>query len=105
MARCFFILALLVGLFLSSKPNAEEVADKEKNLKMKEESKMSDDKLMGKWNHLVGSIKEHWGKLTDQDLEKVKGKKDKLIGLIQEKYGETKEVIEDKINKLLDKLN
>ena len=65
---------------------------------------MSEDKLQGKWNQLVGSIKESWGNLTDQDLEKVKGKKDKLIGLIQEKYGDTKDTIEETINKLLDTL-
>jgi uncharacterized protein YjbJ (UPF0337 family) len=66
---------------------------------------MSNDKFEGKWNQIVGSIKEGWGNLTDQDLEKVKGKKDQLVGLIQEKYGETKESIEDKINKLLDKMS
>ena len=60
------------------------------------------DKLTGKWNEIVGSIKEAWGELTDQDLERVKGKKDQLIGLIQQKYGLTKEEIEKKINKWLD---
>lgn len=64
---------------------------------------MNQDQFGGKWDQMIGSIKESWGKLTDQDLEKVKGKKDQLVGLIQEKYGETKEAIEDKINKLLEK--
>jgi uncharacterized protein YjbJ (UPF0337 family) len=62
------------------------------------------DKLTGKWHQAVGSIKENWGKLTDQDLEKVKGKKDQLVGLIEEKYGHSKEAVEKKINQLLDKL-
>lgn len=104
MVKSFIILALLGSLLLSSASHAEEVTDKEKTLKNKEESKMSDEKLSGKWDQLVGSLKEKWGKLTDQDLEKVKGKKDKLVGLIKEKYGDTKEEIEEAINKLLDKL-
>ncbi|AIL13175.1 hypothetical protein IM40_06155 [Candidatus Paracaedimonas acanthamoebae] len=61
------------------------------------------DKLAGKWNQIVGSVKETWGELTDQDLDKVKGKKDQLVGLIQEKYGAAKEEIEHKINQWLDK--
>jgi uncharacterized protein YjbJ (UPF0337 family) len=66
---------------------------------------MYHNQFEGKWDQMIGSIKEAWGNLTDQDLEKVKGKKDQLVGLIEEKYGETKEEIETKINKLLDKLS
>lgn len=66
---------------------------------------MSQEKFDGKWDQIVGSLKEAWGDLTDQDLESVKGKKDKFIGLVQEKYGETKEAIEKKVNSFLDKLN
>lgn len=106
MIKGSLILALLCSVLLSSTTQAMDArSTKEHNLKMKEENKMSDEKLLGKWNRLVGSLKEKWGDLTDQDLEKVKGKKDKLVGLIQEKYGETKEAIEKKINELLDKLN
>lgn len=65
---------------------------------------MNQDKVEGKWDQLIGSIKELWGNLRDQDLEKVKGKKDKLVGLIEEKYGDAKDAMEDKINKLLNKL-
>jgi uncharacterized protein YjbJ (UPF0337 family) len=68
------------------------------------ENKMNKDTLSAKWKEIVGSIKETWGDLTDQDLERVKGNKDKLVALIQEKYGETKETIEKKINQWLDML-
>jgi uncharacterized protein YjbJ (UPF0337 family) len=77
----------------------------ETNIRRMGDSPMSEEKLKGKWDQLVGKLKESWGNLTDQDLEKVKGKKDQLIGLIQEKYGETKEKVEEKVNALLDKLN
>ena len=105
MTKSFLIISLLTCLTFSSLSYAEEKNESKETLKIKEKKEMSDDKLLGKWNQLVGHLKESWGNLTDQDLEKVKGKRDQLIGLIQEKYGETKEIIEEKINTLLDKLN
>ena len=66
---------------------------------------MNEDQIIDKWDQLIGSLKESWGDLTDQELEAVKGKKDQLIGLLEEKYGETKEAIEDHINQLLEKLS
>jgi len=65
---------------------------------------MSIDSFNGKWSQLKGSIKEAWGNLTDDDLDKIGGQKDKLIGLIQETYGETKEAIEKKIDELSKKI-
>ncbi|MGX7877469.1 CsbD family protein [Mesorhizobium sp. ORM6] len=34
-----------------------------------------------------GKIKEQWGKLTDDDLDRIAGKRDQLEGKIQERYG------------------
>ena len=48
-----------------------------------------------------GQIKEWWGKLTDDDLEKIGGKFDKLIGLLQEKYGYTQQQAEEEFNRRL----
>jgi uncharacterized protein YjbJ (UPF0337 family) len=52
---------------------------------------MNSDQLQGKWKQIKGSVKERWGKLTDDDLEVVAGKRDQLIGKIQERYGIAKE--------------
>ncbi len=52
---------------------------------------MNSDQLQGKWKQLKGSLKERWGKLTDQDLETIAGKHEKLVGAIQERYGIAKE--------------
>ncbi len=48
---------------------------------------MNEDILKGKWNQLKGQIKQQWGELTDDDLDRISGNKDEVIGLIQERYG------------------
>jgi uncharacterized protein YjbJ (UPF0337 family) len=49
------------------------------------------DQLEGKWEQLKGSVKEKWGKLTEDDLDVIAGKQDQLQGKIQERYGISKE--------------
>jgi uncharacterized protein YjbJ (UPF0337 family) len=41
----------------------------------------------GNWKQVKGSVKEKWGKLTDDDLTAINGKRDELEGKIQERYG------------------
>jgi uncharacterized protein YjbJ (UPF0337 family) len=48
---------------------------------------MNEDILKGKWNQIKGQVKQQWGKLTDDDLDRISGQKDEIIGLIQERYG------------------
>jgi len=48
---------------------------------------MNWDQMEGKWMQIKGSVKERWGKLTDDDLDVIAGKRDKLIGKVQERYG------------------
>jgi uncharacterized protein YjbJ (UPF0337 family) len=52
---------------------------------------MNADQLKGKWTQIKGSVKERWGKLTDDDLDIIAGKHEQLIGRIQERYGIAKE--------------
>lgn len=52
---------------------------------------MNWDQLEGQWQQLRGSVREKWGKLTDDDLNAIAGKRDKLIGKLQERYGYLKE--------------
>lgn len=58
---------------------------------------MSDDTWEGKWDRMKGKLREHWGRLTDDDVEEIQGKRERLLGKIQEKYGETKEKAEEKV--------
>ena len=48
---------------------------------------MNWDTMEGKWRQMKGSVKQQWGKLTDDDLDYISGSKDKLIGRLQERYG------------------
>ena len=52
---------------------------------------MNSDQFEGKWKQLKGSVKQQWGKLTDDDVSVLSGKKDELVGKLQERYGITKE--------------
>jgi uncharacterized protein YjbJ (UPF0337 family) len=62
---------------------------------------MNRDILEGKWKQVRGQMKEWWGQLTDDDLDRVGGKRDKLVGLLQEKYGYAKEKAEEEIDRRL----
>ena len=55
---------------------------------------MNQDILAGKWKQMKGSLKQIWGKFTDDDIEQINGSYDKLIGMIQERYGHTREQAE-----------
>ena len=48
---------------------------------------MNTDQLQGKWKQLKGSVKERWGKLTDDDVDVINGQRDQLVGRVQERYG------------------
>lgn len=48
---------------------------------------MNENILEGKWMQLRGSLREKWGDLTDDELDKIAGKRDKLAGKLQERYG------------------
>ena len=52
---------------------------------------MNSDQFEGKWKQLKGSVKQQWGKLTDDDVSTLSGKKDEFIGKLQERYGITRE--------------
>lgn len=52
---------------------------------------MNADIFKGKWSQVKGSVKQQWGKLTDDDLAYIDGSADKLKGRIQERYGVAKD--------------
>jgi uncharacterized protein YjbJ (UPF0337 family) len=60
-------------------------------------TRMNSDQLKGKWKQLKGSVKERWGKLTDDDLDVIDGKHDQLVGKVQERYGVAREVAQKQV--------
>ena len=58
---------------------------------------MNKDQASGNWKQFKGTVKEKWGKLTDDDLTVVEGKRDQLVGKIQERYGYKKEEAEKEL--------
>jgi uncharacterized protein YjbJ (UPF0337 family) len=47
---------------------------------------MNWDLFGAKWQQLKGSVKQEWGRLTDDDLDYIAGTRDRLIGRLEEKY-------------------
>ena len=43
------------------------------------------DRVEGNWKQFKGKVKEQWGDLTDDDLDRIAGKRDQLEGKIQER--------------------
>jgi uncharacterized protein YjbJ (UPF0337 family) len=55
---------------------------------------MTNDIFEGKWKQMRGKIREQWGKLSNDDVDKINGKSDGLVGLLQERYGYAKDKAE-----------
>ncbi len=62
---------------------------------------MSQDILEGQWKQIRGQMREWWGKLTDDDLDRVEGNTEKLVGLLQERYGYNKVQAEAEVTRRL----
>jgi uncharacterized protein YjbJ (UPF0337 family) len=62
------------------------------------------DGVAGNWKQFTGSIKEQWGKLTDDDLAQVNGRREQLEGKLQELYGHGKHEAKKEIDDFLARL-
>jgi uncharacterized protein YjbJ (UPF0337 family) len=58
---------------------------------------MNWDTVKGEWKQFRGKVKEQWGKLTDDDLDRIEGKRDQLVGAVQKRYGVAKEEAEKQL--------
>src|SRR5258708_2170571 len=56
---------------------------------------VNEQTLQGHWDEIKGKLREKWGQLTGDDLERFSGDVDKLVGLIQRKTGAARSAIED----------
>ncbi|MDF3935050.1 CsbD family protein [Pseudomonas citronellolis] len=65
---------------------------------------MNSDVIKGKWKQLSGTLKEKWGKLTDDDVQAADGHAEYLVGKLQERYGWTRERAEKEVREFSDRL-
>jgi uncharacterized protein YjbJ (UPF0337 family) len=59
----------------------------------------NNDIVVGNWHELKGRVRNQWGKLTDDDVEKLSGKAEELAGVLQQRYGYTKAKAKAEIDK------
>ena len=60
---------------------------------------MADPYLKGQWNELKGRVKEKWGELTNDDLDRIEGRRDQLVGAIQQQYGRSRDEVEREVER------
>ena len=66
---------------------------------------MNWDTISGQWKQMEGKIRENWGDLTDDELDKIAGKRDQLVGKIQERYGLSKDEAERRVKDWTDTID
>lgn len=62
------------------------------------------DQMAGQWKQFRGTVREMWGRLTDDDLEQIKGNRDQLVGRIQERYGIAKEEANSQVDEWVESM-
>jgi uncharacterized protein YjbJ (UPF0337 family) len=72
------------------------------SIKLKRKNTMGDI-AQGQWKQIRGQVKEQWGKLTDDDLDRVDGQRDQLVGRVQELYGRAKVEAEKEVDRFFAK--
>jgi uncharacterized protein YjbJ (UPF0337 family) len=65
---------------------------------------MNQDRIAGQWKQLAGKIREKWGKLTDDDLQRAEGSSEYLAGRIQERYGIARDVAKAQVKEFQGRL-
>lgn len=59
---------------------------------------MNWDEVEGKWKQVKGALRERWGELTDDDVDRIAGQKEQLVGRVQERYGVAKEEAQKQVD-------
>jgi uncharacterized protein YjbJ (UPF0337 family) len=59
------------------------------------------NKVSGNWKRVKGSVKQRWGKLTNNEITEAKGRREALNGFIQSRYGIDRESADRQIDEWL----
>lgn len=63
--------------------------------------KVAWDKISGNWKRFKGSIRQRWGKLTNNEIQQAQGRREALNGFIQARYGIDREAADRQIDEWL----
>lgn len=98
--RSFSTLAALAAVSLIASPvvHAQTSSTTTTTTTVQTDAAAVWEKIKGSWNQTKGTVKEQWGKLTDDDLMEIEGRRDQLIGKIQFRYGVTKAEAEAQVS-------
>lgn len=64
---------------------------------------MNQDRFSGIWKQLRGTLKESWGRVTNNPLAVSAGRRDQYAGSIQARYGISKEKAARQLKDFLDR--
>jgi uncharacterized protein YjbJ (UPF0337 family) len=56
----------------------------------------------GSWKQFKGKLREAWGVLSENDLDRYEGKMDQLVGHVEEKTGSAKQSLSERIRRMAD---
>lgn len=56
------------------------------------------DIFKGNWKQIKGAVQQHWGELTNDDLDRIEGSHEGFAGRIQERYGKSKDEAEREVS-------
>ncbi len=65
---------------------------------------MNWDRIEGEWKSVQGKARQHWGKLTDDDLRVIEGKREELIGRLQSRYGKNRDELEAEVDNWIESI-
>lgn len=63
------------------------------------------NRLEGNWKQFKGKIREKWGDLTDDDIEKIEGHREQFEGMLQQRYGYAKDKAKEEVDDWLKTLH
>jgi uncharacterized protein YjbJ (UPF0337 family) len=66
---------------------------------------LNKDIMVGKWEQMKSRVKQRWGRLTDDQLNRISGNYDELTGLIRERYGYTHEKARKDVDEFIQRLD
>lgn len=67
--------------------------------------KVNQDILEGKWKQVRGQVRQQWGRLTDNQLDRINGRSEELVGLLQESYGYTQAQAQKEVDDFVHRLD